>query len=309
MSLTTRKRVILAKTESVYGTDPTPTGSANAILVRNLEITPIEAEQVSRDLVRDYLGNSDTLIAQKSVIVTFEVELAGSGVAGTAPKWGPLLKACGFGETLVALTSVTYAPVSASFGSVTIYYNVDGILHKITGARGTFEMGLSVKQIPTLKFTFTGIYNDPTDTALPTTDYSGFVAPKVANTANTTSFSFLSYSALLESISIDIANDIQYRTLVGSEAVHLVDRKPAGSCVIEAPTIAAKDYFSVAEAGSTGALSLVHDSGAGRIITVTAPRVSIGGPTYQDSQGIQMLSIPFVLAPSSGNDEISIALT
>jgi hypothetical protein len=41
MPLLTRKRLIVAKIESTYGTDPTPTG-ANAILVRNLEITPLE---------------------------------------------------------------------------------------------------------------------------------------------------------------------------------------------------------------------------------------------------------------------------
>ena len=29
-----RKKILLAKTESVYGTDPTPSGAANAILTR-----------------------------------------------------------------------------------------------------------------------------------------------------------------------------------------------------------------------------------------------------------------------------------
>jgi hypothetical protein len=69
----------------------TPTG-ANAILVRNLEITPLEAETVNRDLVRPYLGASDQLLAQTRVSMTFEVEMAGSGTAGTAPAYGPLLK-------------------------------------------------------------------------------------------------------------------------------------------------------------------------------------------------------------------------
>ena len=44
------------------------------------------------------------------VEVTFEVEMAGSGTAGTAPAFGPLLKACGNSETIVTDTSVTYAP-------------------------------------------------------------------------------------------------------------------------------------------------------------------------------------------------------
>ena len=63
MPLLSRKRVILAKTEVTYGTDPTPTGAANAILVRNLSITPQNSEIVSRDLVRPYLGASEQIEA------------------------------------------------------------------------------------------------------------------------------------------------------------------------------------------------------------------------------------------------------
>ena len=39
--------------------------------------------------------------------ISFKVENKGSGTAGTAPAIGKLLKACGFGETVVAVTSVT----------------------------------------------------------------------------------------------------------------------------------------------------------------------------------------------------------
>ena len=115
MALLSRKRLILAKSETTYGTDSTPTGSADAVLVRNLEITPIQADVVSRDLVRPYYGNSDQLLANTRVECTFEVELAASGTAGTAPRYGSILKACGMAETIVATTSVTYAPVSSSF--------------------------------------------------------------------------------------------------------------------------------------------------------------------------------------------------
>jgi hypothetical protein len=78
----TRKRLLLAKTEATYGTDPVPTGAANAILVRNLDITPLQSDIVQRELIRPYLGNYEQLLAQTRVQVTFEVELAGSGAAG-----------------------------------------------------------------------------------------------------------------------------------------------------------------------------------------------------------------------------------
>ena len=101
MALLTRKRLILSKTESTYGTDSTPTGT-DALLVRELEITPIEADVVSRDLIRPYLGSSDQLLANARVSITFQVEMAGSGAGATAPRFSSLLKACGMAETTTA---------------------------------------------------------------------------------------------------------------------------------------------------------------------------------------------------------------
>ena len=309
MALLSRKRTILAKTEITYGVDPTPTGTANAILVRNLSITPLNSENVSRDLVRPYLGASEQLIASKYVGCEFEVEMAGSGTAGTAPAYGPLLLACGFAETVVAVTSVTYAPVSASFKSATIYYNVDGVLHKITGARGNVELMINASQIPVYKFTFTGLYNAPTDTAAPSVTYTSFQTPLAANSTNTTGFSLFSYSAALESLSLNMGNAVTYRSLVGAEDVLMTDRQVSGSVVFEAPNIAQKDFFSIALASALGALDITHGTTAGNKVQVVSSRVDISNPSYSDSNGIQMLNIPLTLVPSTaGNDEISIVV-
>lgn len=306
MSLLTRRRVILAKIETSYGVDPTPTGSANAILVRNLSITPLASDIVSRDLVRPYLGNSEQLIASKHVECEFEVEIAGSGAAGTAPKYGPILRACGLSETVTASTNTIYAPVSTSFESVTIYYNVDGVLHKITGCRGTVEFTFTAGQIPVMKCKMVGVYNAPTDTALPTVDYSSFQTPLTCNSSNTTAFSFFSYSAILQSLSLNMANTVNYRTLIGSEYVQITDRKVAGTAVFEAPTIASKDFFTAAIGTALGSLSITHGTAAGNKFKVDSTRVDITQPTYTDDNGVVMLSVPFVAVPSSsGNDEVT----
>ena len=308
MALLTRKRTILAKLETSYGVDPTPTGAANAILVRNLSITPLNAELASRDLVRPYLGASEQLIASNYVSVEFEVEMAGSGTAGTAPAYGPLLQACGMLETDGA-SDVTYTPVSASFASVTLYYNVDGVLHKVTGARGNVEMSLQAGQIPVFRFSFTGLYNAPTDTAAPAVTYTAFQTPQAANNDNTTGFSLFGYSGALSSLSLNLNNAVQYRTLIGAEDVLLTDRGVNGEVVFEAPTIAAKDFFSIALGNTLGALDITHGTTAGNKVQITSSRVDISNPTYQDQNGIHMLQVPITLVPSTaGNDEFSIVV-
>lgn len=310
MPLLSRKRLILAKTESTYGTDSTPAGT-DAVLVRSLEVTPLESDVVSRDLIRPYLGNSDQLLANSRVLCSFEVELAGSGTAGTAPRYDALLKACGMSATIVASTSVTYAPVSASFSSCTIVYNVDGVQHKLTGARGTVTMNCELGQIPTLQFEMTGIYNAPTDTAQPAATYSNQATPLIFKEGNTSAFQFFSYAGCLNSVSFNLANEIIYRELIGcTKEVIITNRAPAGDVSIEAPTIATKDFFTLALGSTTGNLTFLHGTTAGNRVTFTAPQVDITQPSYTDQDGIQMLQLPYVALPTSaGNNEFSLAFT
>ena len=308
MPLLTRKRLILLESEGTYGTDPTPTG-ADAVLVRDLNIVPLQSDVVSRDLVRPYLGASEQLLANTRVECTFSVELAGSGTAGTAPRYGKALLACGMSETVVAATSVTYAPVSASFGSCTIYYNIDGVLHKVTGARGTFTINGAVGQIPTIDFTFTGIYNTPTDTALPSVTYADQATPVVFKAGNTTGFELLSYAGCLQSVSFDVGNSLVYRELVGcTKEVLLTDRASTGSVVLEAVTMATKNYFTAALSdGTLGNLIFQHGQTAGNIVDFASTRVDIGDVIYSDQDGIHMLNIPYTCVPSTaGNDEFSL---
>jgi hypothetical protein len=75
--------------------------------------------------------------------------------------------------------------------------------------------------------------------------------------------------------------------------------------VIEAPTIAQKDYFTIANDDTTGLVSFQHGTTAGNIVTLLSPTVDIGNPSYSDQDGIQMLNLPYVAIPSSsGNDEL-----
>jgi hypothetical protein len=312
MPLLSRRQLLLAELEVTYGTDPTPTAGSNAILVRNIEVTPLEAETVSRELIRPYLGQSEQLLAQTRVLINFEVELAGSGTAGTAPAYGPLLRACSFTETVSAGVSVTYEPNSdASPKSVTIYFNNDGVLHKATGCRGTFSLNCAVGEIPTIAFEFTGIYNTPTDVALGSPTYANQADPVVFKQGNTTGFQVFSYAGCLQSFSLELANEIVYRELVGcTKEVLITNRAPAGEVMIEAVPVGTHNFFTDATGNSTGNLTFQHGQTAGNIVTFTAGQIDLGNPSYSDEDGIQMLTLPYIATPTdSGNDELEIVYT
>ena len=310
MAQLTRKRVILIEAESSYGTDPTP-AATDVVLVRDLSITPQSSDVVNRDVVRPYLGASQQLLANTRVECTFSVELAGSGAAGTAPRYGSALKACGFSETVSSGTSVTYAPISSSFSSVTIHYNVDGVRHIVTGCRGTFVINAAVGEIPSIDFTFTGIYNAPTDTALPSVTYGNQATPLIFKNGNTTGFQLLSYSGALMNLTMDVSNSLVYRELVGgTKEVLITDRAANGSVTIEAPTLAQKDYFTAALTDSSlGNLTFLHGTTAGNKVQLTSTKVDIGDVAYGEADGVTMLEIPYTLVPSAANNEVSLIFT
>lgn len=310
----TRKRLLLAKLETTYGTSAAPAGG-DALIVTNLEVSPLQIELLDRELIQPYLGNSEKVVGQRMASVNFDVELAGSGTAGTAPAWGPLMQASGFAETIVASTSVTYSPVSTGFKSVTLDFNADGTKHLITGARGTWTLNLNTGEIPKISFEFMGIYNPVISSAAVTPTFANQADPVVVNSANTTAVSVFSFNACLESFSLALGNENPFRQLAGcSQQVLITDRAPSGEMSIESPTVGSgagqKDFFAAVSAQTLGAVTWQHGQTAGNRVVFNAPTCNLDSPSYGDSDGVQMLSLPYMPIPSSaGDDEFTIALT
>ncbi len=307
-----RKRSLLAKIEGSYGSDPTPTGSANYVEVVDLEIEPVASDEVEQETIRPYAGNYPVLLANTRVNLSFGVFMVGSGAAGTAPKYDPILKACGLSAATVSSTSVTYTPSTlATQSSVTFYVNYDGVRHKVTGCRGTFSISCAVNEIPRINFEMQGIFNTPTDTALPTVTKSQQPDPVLFKNGNTSSFSVFGFSGALQSWELDFANEVIYRELVGGTKEALItDRRPSGSMVIEAVALSSKNFFTLATGTTTGTNTWSHSGGAGNIVTVSCPQTDLGQPTYEDSDGITMLNLPFYATPTdAGSDEFSLAFT
>lgn len=310
----TRKRFLIAKSESTYGTDSTPVGGTDAVQVTDLEVTPIQADNIVAPTLQGFIGNStrSTLVANKRVSVTFGVELSGSGTAGTAPAYGPLLKACGLSETVVADTSVTYAGVSSNFDSATIYCFYDGTRHKITGCRGTVTFNLVGGQFAAANFEMTGIYNDPDNTALSGTfTVANQAAALEVNDTNVTTATFHGVTDVrIESFDLALNNNVVYKESLSNKEILIVDRQPGGTTVLEAPAVGTTDYFAKAVGVAQANSSIVLGATGGNIITMTMPQTDITGVSYGDTNGVINLSIPYLALPStSGNDEISIAFT
>ncbi len=183
------QEVLLAKTETTYNTDPTPTVGTNAILIRRVDARLDRLRMIDRGAVRASLGTLQQIYAGALRAISFEAEVKGSGAAGTVPELDPLLKACGMGATIVASTSVTYAPASTSISSCTLwwYESVGGanVLHKMTGCRGTCALTFKAGDIVVARFDMVGKPTTVTDVSTPSPTYSSVVPIGIRNLSTT----------------------------------------------------------------------------------------------------------------------------
>lgn len=302
-----KKLAILHKVEATYGTDIVPT-AADALIASNVAFTPMEGEEVTRDLMLPYMGNQGVILAGLYASLEFDIEVAGAGAAGTVPRFGGLLRSCGFAETVTPGTSVSYSIVENDVESGSIYFIQDDVQHVILGARGTVSWDFTPKGIPKMRFSIMGLLGTITDIAsMPVVSASALIAPLVVSKANTTQ-TLHGWPCVAESLSLDIGNEVTPRFLIGDELVAITDRNSSGSTVVEARKLAVVDWFEIALNRTRGPLSLVHGKTVGNIFELDAPLVEIGKPTQGQTNNVVNYTLPLGLVPNVGLDELVITV-
>lgn len=320
MSRYIRDTVIACKSEVTYGVDPIPTGAANAIQLNNVKITPLNAQFVPRELLRNYFGISEQLIASYNKLVSFDVEAVGSGTAGTAPAWGPLLRACGFAELLTPTERAEYTPITNNQESVTIYVYDSGVLHKLLGAKGAVSFSLGLGGIPKMSFAFVALDGGDSAATPSGVSYSAFQLPQVVQDAFTGNLILGgAYTAIgaapaitggtpypSTGLEVDMGIKAEHIPLLGGESVEITDRQAKGKIKVSATAAEEIALYSTIKAGSSQSVGLMHGSVVGRRFGIFGAAAQIIMPNKDEMQGKRMMSYDLVLNPSLGNDEVTI---
>ena len=309
MTIRTKQRILLAKLESTYGSDASPTNAADAVKASEVTLTPFESEEIEKIYLGQGTGTSLKKLIAKRVQLQFSIDLAASGGAGKAPQYAHLLKGAGFKEVIDnKAKTATYSPDITATESITLAFNVDGNLHKMVGARGTAVFTLNAREVPTIQFTFTGLFVAPTNTNKLTNKqaFNGWIDGVAITKANTPTATIDSANVEFENLSFDMGDTVTYINRTNAENVVRRDRNANGSCTIAALPILTKDLWAIVENETPVAVQLVHGSGAGKVIDITAPQVQLTSPAYADSEGEQMQSFEMGLMPKNGSDEISL---
>ena len=74
--------------------------------------------------------------------------------------------------------------------------------------------------------------------------------------------------------------------------------------MVQATSLATKNWFGIAGAHTKGALHVQHGATDGNIVEIDAPKVQIGRPTQGGADNIANYTLPLMLTPDAGNDEL-----
>lgn len=305
-------KILLAKIESTYGTDPTPAGATDAILATSVTLAPMEGQDVDRNLELPWTGDHRTIPAELHARLTFNVEMKPSGTAGTAPVWGTLIRGCAVAETIVADTSVTYNPVSSAHESVTLYLWIDTTLYKLKGSRGNCTYRVNAQGIVYLEFEFTGLWTKPAETARATPTLTSQLAakPKLATSSNTPVFSIDEVDLVMRSFTLNLGNQVENRFLIGAESIRITDNPAMIETTVEAVPLTTLDIFNLAETMAEVEVLLTHGTEAGFIAELEVAAAQMQRPgSLANQQKIKEWPLRLAAQPVTGADQWTLTLT
>jgi len=315
-----RKTVILAKLETTYGADSTPTGAANALVVSNVSINALNAEYIKRDIIREYLGASEELPGASYVECGFDIELVGAGSSAQAPAWGPLMRSIGFAETITAGVRVDYTPVSGNFESASIYYYDDGVLHKLLGVRGTATLDLTVGQKPIISFKMIGVDGGIAAALNPATTLTAWRVPQIVTDDNSgditigathavaTAPAFVGGTAFPSlGLTIDLGVSATFQKILGGKSVAITDREVTGAIKLKQTAEEEVAFMADVKAAAKKSIGLIHGTVTNDKVLVYLPAAQFKEPTKEELNGERLIGYKLRALPVAGNDELRIA--
>ena len=310
MTIPLRKKnqLLCAKVETTYDTDAVPTVGSDSLLAIDPKIKEIVAT-VDRPAQIASLSGIPSVAGSKYAEITFSMELKGSGVVGTAPRIGALLRACGFAAVVVSNTSVTYNPISSLFESVTIYLFIDGRRHIVTGCRGDVKFKCEAGKMAMADFVLKGRYADPTLVALssPTLESS------TPATCKSCVFTYNAKTTLVVKMAeLDMNNKVDDRPSVNDAnaiaGFEITDRNPMLTIDPEATIETSYNFRSDAYVNQR-AISWQVGAAAGNIATFSVPQYNPYWPEYEARGEILAEKIKGECCRVTNNDEVTISFT
>ncbi|MEG0082229.1 MAG: hypothetical protein RR775_10095 [Massilia sp.] len=309
-----KNTIVTAKAETTAGTDALPTGAANAVLISEASVTPLDAQSIDRALIRGYFGGSEQLVGPGSVKLSYAVELAGSGTAATPPAWGVLLQGCAAAEgVLTTPPRVEYTPASTALKTLTQYYYDDGVVHKLLSAMGNCTLSAKVGERPMLRFEWTGLDGGIAATPNVAGTFTAWKKPVAMTKANVIDITLgATYAAGVltggtvynsTGLELNFGNVVNFSAMLSTETVDVSDRQSTATIELELSAAQEVALMADVKANVTQSLGFTIGTATGNKVLIFVPAAQLTNPRKSELNGKRLIGFDVRAVPVNGNDE------
>lgn len=317
MSRYTRNFALRTQVEATYKTDPGSWATTHFVPVRSQPQHILNDSLIDLESLRGYMGAFDKVFSVGSTSLSFGVDLALSGTAGTAPPWGALMRGLGMAATVTAGERVEYTFLSSGHASNAFEYFEDGVKFVDLGARGTGTMMLNAFGIPQMDFEFNALQSTVSTATTPTADFTAWAEkPLAINEANGAEWLIgASYASGVVSggsvavngdMRISFGNVLQHQRLLNGQAVDITDRRVTVSGVLFLDASSEDAYIDALRASTATTLGFNLGADDGNKLSAFIPGAVRTSARTQDYQGRKVLAVEFDAVPTAANNELRI---
>ena len=203
-----------------------------------------------------------------------------------------------------------YDPVSDLFDSLTLYIYLDGLLHKLTGCRGTFTVEGAAGEVAKYTFTFTGNYVAPLDAAIPVTPNLDTTLPPAVEQADLQVDGGIT-PLCAAAFGLDMANNVVIRDCVNKvdafDGVVITGRAPSATMDPESVLESDHPFWANLAAGTPLLFQVRVGTVKGNLVHFESDNASYSELGYGNRNDIRIYNVTLRFSRTAGNDEINIA--
>lgn len=287
---------------TVISADSDLDGAATALALVIDAATDIDAAATTVVVAVTFTG-----VKAGTVITTAVTAVALGGSGGTiTPTWSGSLVLGDSWTVAVSPQGIRMDPISECPETITLYMYLDGVLHRLTGALGTFTLNMESGAFGTASFTFTGQYNAVTDATMPLDAVFETTLPEQVELAE---FKWDGDSSLIvNALTYDQANNIVVRPDIngsdGFRGVRITGRNPTGTFDPEMILVADFDLWGDFATAARKSLSMRVGQTAGNTFWIKSPQLQMNSLGYGDREGLRTLDVSLRFSRVTGNDEV-----
>jgi hypothetical protein len=313
-----RKKVLVMKPESTYGTDALGGTYTTADIIPALDMQPSpNLEEIEIQAAAGHLGRLNSAIGIESAQVRFRLPMRGVGAGGpysasVKPEWHNPFEGCSLLGTLGG-GEWTYAP-SVNDMSQTIYVvshiggETNGLAIKLVGCHGDVELSMRAGALVDATFTFQGLITGVSDIVY----LGGTLLSVPFPVAKSAQFQIgtENFAPRIANLGFRLGNVLQRIPSINSTGgivgFFVSDRNPRLTIDPEVNLAAAYDWYTKWTQSTLADCTFRAGSQSNNILKFNFDRLQIVAQPWGERDGMASLATTLLATIAAGNDDLSI---